>query len=175
LSRADRLSSGSTRLQADDFWFDRYIADSSLPCRRDGLDVHGSRDQGVGPDAPLSPAGRLLRGAHHQARWIRRAVWTEHSERTRQDTRNYDGGREEDLSAPPSMHAKQPRSTSTVSRISPPSRTRSQRLFGTSRTRQRSRRRCRFPSGMSCLRSAHSLRFLRLASAAISKAVSLLP
>ena len=36
------------------------------------------------------------------------------------------------LSTPPSMHAKHPRSRSIVSRASPPSRTRMQRLWGTS-------------------------------------------
>src|SRR5436305_9042817 len=34
--------------------------------------------------------------------------------------------------SPPSMHAKQPRSRSSVSSTSPPSRTRTQHLFGTS-------------------------------------------
>src|SRR2546430_6779755 len=79
------------------------------------------------------------------------------------------------LSAPPSAQAKQPRSKSIVCNTSPPSRTRTQRLLGTSPYQMAFSASRQMPSGAPSPRSAHTRRFDRPPSAAMSKAVSLLP
>src|SRR5262245_31497421 len=67
------------------------------------------------------------------------------------------------------MHAKQPRFTS------PPSRTRTQRLFGTSAYQIAFSASRQMPPGTRPSRSAQARRFERPPSAAMSKAVSFLP
>jgi hypothetical protein len=79
------------------------------------------------------------------------------------------------FSSPPSMQAKQPRSTAMVSSTSPPSRTRTHRLLGTSAHQTAPSASMQIPSGTASLRSAHTRRFDRLPSSAMSKAVGLLP
>ena len=59
-------------------------------------------------------------------------------------------------SPPPSMQAKQPRSSAIVCSTSPPSRTRTQRRLGTSRTRRRPPRRGRCRRGSRRERGPHS-------------------
>src|SRR5262245_4660997 len=76
---------------------------------------------------------------------------------------------------PPSMQAKQPSSDSTVWSISPPSRTRTQRLLGTSAYQTASWASMQMPSGTPFRKSAHVLRFDRCPSAAMSNAVSFFP
>src|SRR5262245_60647959 len=73
-------------------------------------------------------------------------------------------------SGPPSMQAKQPRSDSTVWSISPPSRTRTQRLLGTSAYQTAFSASMQMPSGTPSRRSAHVLRFDKCPSAAMSNA-----
>src|SRR6266536_6191762 len=79
------------------------------------------------------------------------------------------------LSAPPSMHAKQPRSILIVCNTSPSSRTRLQRLLGTSAYQTAFSASRQMPSGAPSPRSAQTCRFDRLPSSAMSKAVSFLP
>jgi hypothetical protein len=79
------------------------------------------------------------------------------------------------LFTPPSMQAKQPRSRSIVCSTSPPSRTRTQRLFGTSPYQTAPSASRQMPSGTPPSRSAHTRRLDRLPSAPMSNAVSLLP
>src|SRR5579864_2143408 len=79
------------------------------------------------------------------------------------------------LLAPPSAQAKHPRSRSIVCSTSPPSLTRTQRLLGTSPYQTAFSASRQMPSGTPLSRSAHTRRFDRLPSAAMSKAVSFLP
>src|SRR3954470_19846060 len=78
-------------------------------------------------------------------------------------------------SGPPSMHAKHPRSSSTVWSTSPPSRTRTQRRFGTSAYQTAPSRSMQMPSGTPSPRSAHTRRPDSAPSAAMSHAVSRRP
>src|SRR6266446_7245640 len=78
------------------------------------------------------------------------------------------------LLLPPSIHAKQPRSTRTVWSTSPPSRTRTQHLFGTSAYQTDCSASTQMPSGTPVPRSAQTRRFERLPPMSISKAVSFL-
>jgi hypothetical protein len=76
---------------------------------------------------------------------------------------------------PPNAQAKQPRSSSIVCNTSPPSRTRTQRLLGTSAYQMAFSTSMQMPSGTPSRRSAHTRRFVRLPSASMSKAVSRFP
>src|SRR5262249_9188941 len=76
-------------------------------------------------------------------------------------------------SSPPSAHEKQQRSSSIVSSISPPSRTRTHRSCGTSAYQTAPLASRQMPSGAASPSSAQTRRPLRLPSSAISKAVSL--
>src|SRR5215212_8606544 len=78
------------------------------------------------------------------------------------------------LSTPPSMQAKQPRSRSIVCSTSPPSRTRTQRLLGTSPYQTAPSASRQMPSGAPLPSSAQTRWLERLPSAAMSNAVSLL-
>ena len=75
-------------------------------------------------------------------------------------------------SAPPSMQAKQPRSTAIVCSTSPPARTRTQRLLGTSAYQTASSASMQIPSGTPSPRSAQTRRLESEPSEAMSKAVS---
>src|SRR5580700_3407210 len=77
--------------------------------------------------------------------------------------------------APPSAQEKQPRSKVIVCSTSPPSRMRTQRLLGTSAYQMAFSASRQMPSGTPTPRSAHTRRFDKLPSRAMSKAVSLLP
>jgi hypothetical protein len=79
------------------------------------------------------------------------------------------------LSTPPSMQAKQPRSSSIVCSTSPPSHTRTQRLLGTSPYQTVPSASRQMPSGTPPPRSAQTRRLDKLPSVAMSNAVSLLP
>src|SRR5215467_5726929 len=76
---------------------------------------------------------------------------------------------------PPSIQAKHPRSTFTVCRTAPPSRTRTQRLLGTSAYQTALSASMQMPSGTPPPRSAQTRRFDRLPSRPILNAVSFLP
>src|SRR5262249_50094523 len=65
------------------------------------------------------------------------------------------------LSGPPSMHAKQPRSILIVCSTSPPSRTRTHRLFGTSAYQTAFSASRQIPSGAPAPKSAQTCRFDR--------------
>jgi hypothetical protein len=73
---------------------------------------------------------------------------------------------------PPSAHAKQPRSRSIVASTCPPSRTRTQRLLGTSAYQRAFSASAQRLSGKPSPRSAHTRRFDRPPSASMSNAVS---
>jgi hypothetical protein len=75
---------------------------------------------------------------------------------------------------PPSMQAKQPRSALTVCSTSPPSRTRTQRLLGTSAYQTAPSASMQMPSGTPLPRSAYTRRFDKVPSTAMSRAVSFL-
>src|SRR5438552_18866192 len=79
------------------------------------------------------------------------------------------------LPTPPSMQAKQPRSRLIVCSTSPPSRTRTQRLLGTSPYQTALSASMQMPSGTPSPTSAQALWLERLPSAAMSNAVSFLP
>src|SRR5437660_897477 len=69
------------------------------------------------------------------------------------------------------MHAKHPRSTSIVCSTSPPSRTRTQRLLGTSAYHTAPSSSMQIPSGTPLPRSAHTRRFDSTPSLAMSNAI----
>src|SRR5215211_180824 len=78
-------------------------------------------------------------------------------------------------SRPPSMQAKQPRSTSIVCRTSPPSATRAQHRLGTSAYQTAPSASMQMPSGTPSPRSAQVRRFESAPSAPMSNPVSSLP